>query len=200
MSLKVLVDMNLSARWVPFLNGRGWRATSWRSVGSPKSPDEEIVAWAPANDHIVLTLDFDFSAILALTHANGPSVVLIQGTDVLPDRIGPVVDAALRQHEALLKGGALLVLDSKRARVRILPFRSGWAQAIGVARARHPGEADWPVETTTIPRKNRAGLFRFPKAAVAIQSPSSLRARRLELDDWPWSRGHADGAGIKAAL
>jgi predicted nuclease of predicted toxin-antitoxin system len=41
--------------------------------------DADIMAWAKARDWCVITNDLDFSAILAATHADGPSIVQIRG-------------------------------------------------------------------------------------------------------------------------
>jgi predicted nuclease of predicted toxin-antitoxin system len=60
--------------------------------------------------------------MLALTHAAGPSVLQVRGPDVLPEDVGPAVIAALRQHNAALSGGALVVVDAKKCRVRVLPL------------------------------------------------------------------------------
>jgi hypothetical protein len=39
---------------------------------------------------------------------------------VLPEDVGPVVIAALRQHDAALATGALVVVNLKKSRVRVL--------------------------------------------------------------------------------
>jgi predicted nuclease of predicted toxin-antitoxin system len=122
MSLAILVDMNLSPDWVPVLTGQGWRTVHWSSVGDPRAADQVIMAWALANAHIVFTHDLDFGTALALAHLAGPSVLQIRGQDVLPSRIGSLVIAALRQHEADLAAGALVVVDERRCRVRVLPL------------------------------------------------------------------------------
>ncbi len=122
MSVKVLIDMNLSPDWVPFLHGQGWSAVHWSTVGDPRATDRTIMDWAVANRHIVFTHDLDFGTALALTHAVGPSVLQVRGQDVLPDHLGSLVIAALRQHDADLASGALVVVDESKCRVRILPF------------------------------------------------------------------------------
>lgn len=122
MSTKILVDMNLSPDWVSVLAGAGWSAVHWSTVGDPRASDQTIMKWAVANAHIVLTHDLDFGTALALTHDSGPSVLQVRGQDVLPDHMGRVVIAALRQHEADLASGALVVVDERRSRVRVLPM------------------------------------------------------------------------------
>ncbi len=80
------------------------------------------MAWARANGHVVFTHDLDFGTMLALSHATGPSVLQVRGQNVLPEDIGPVVIAALRQHDAALAAGALVVVDVRKSRVRVFPL------------------------------------------------------------------------------
>lgn len=80
------------------------------------------MAYANTHDCVVLTHDLDFSAILAATGGKKPSVVQIRSDDVSPDVIGVQVVAALRQMAAELKEGALLTVDPKRTRLRVLPL------------------------------------------------------------------------------
>ena len=122
MKLKILVDMNLSPDWVPVLERHGWAAVHWSAVGDPRAPDLAIMAWAVANGYVVFTHDLDFGTTLALTHQTGPSVLQVRGHDVLPDHIEGVVVAALSQHEPDLKSGALVVVDERTTRARILPI------------------------------------------------------------------------------
>jgi predicted nuclease of predicted toxin-antitoxin system len=80
------------------------------------------LAWARANDFVVFTHDLDFTTLLALSHATGPSVLQIRTQDVLPSAIGRLVIRVLQQHEAALTQGALVSVDDLRARIRILPL------------------------------------------------------------------------------
>jgi predicted nuclease of predicted toxin-antitoxin system len=121
-SLAILVDMNLSPDWVPFLQQHGYAAAHWSAVGDPRALDPEVMQWARDNGRVVLTHDLDFGTILALTHATGPSVVLIRSEDTFPAAIGAAVVGALRQCESDLMSGALVVVDVARLRVRILPI------------------------------------------------------------------------------
>lgn len=122
MSVKLVVDMNLSDEWVAELGQHGWSATHWSTIGDPRADDSAIMAWALANDYVVFTHDLDFGTMLALTHANGPSVLQVRGQNVLPEDMGPLVIAALRQHDAALATGALVVVDAKKSRARVLPL------------------------------------------------------------------------------
>ncbi len=120
--MKLLVDMNLSPRWIELLINAGVPAVHWSTVGANNAPDAQIMAYATANDYVVLTNDLDFSAILAATHGDKPSVVQIRADDLRPEAIGMQVVAALKQMDAALEEGALLTVDPNRTRLRLLPL------------------------------------------------------------------------------
>ncbi|MBU1666168.1 MAG: DUF5615 family PIN-like protein [Gammaproteobacteria bacterium] len=121
--MKLLVDMNLSPRWVGVLADAGIEAAHWITRGAKNAPDTEIMAYAGANGYVVLTHDLDFSAILAVTHGEKPSVVQIRADDVSPSVIGMQVIAALRQMATELDEGALITVDPNRTRLRLLPLQ-----------------------------------------------------------------------------
>ncbi len=82
------------------------------------------MAFARANNYVVLTHDLDFGAILAATHGEKPSVVQIRAEDVSPDVIGKQIITALHQMASYLEEGALLTVDPNRTRLRVLPLRA----------------------------------------------------------------------------
>lgn len=123
--MKLLVDMNLSPRWVDLFAGVGIEAVHWSMVGAKNAPDSEIMVYASANDYVVFTHDLDFSAILAASHGEKPSVVQIRAEDISPDAIGRQVVIALRQMSLELDEGALLTIDPNRTRLRVLPLHRG---------------------------------------------------------------------------
>lgn len=122
--MKLVVDMNLSPDWVTFLVQAGWKTIHWSNIGNPRAADSEIMAWAKQNSHVVFTHDLDFGTILALTQAEGPSVIQVRTQDVTPSAIGKLVVNALQQFGPALEKGALIVLDKAAVRARILPFKN----------------------------------------------------------------------------
>lgn len=121
--MRILVDMNLSPRWIGVLQQSGFEATHWSSVGPATASDAQIMSFAAAHDQIVLTHDLDFSAILAATQRNKPSVVQVRSDDLNPDRIGSQIIAVIRQVAQELSEGALVTFDGSRMRLRVLPLR-----------------------------------------------------------------------------
>ncbi|MFZ5618374.1 MAG: DUF5615 family PIN-like protein [Pseudomonadota bacterium] len=122
--MKILLDMNLSPRWAALLEGADYEAAHWSALGAADASDLEIMAFAKANDFVVITHDLDYSATLAATQNEKPSVVQIRSEDVSPEAAGIWVIAALRRASVELAEVALLTVEPGRARLRILPLRS----------------------------------------------------------------------------
>ena len=120
--MHVLVDMNLSPQWVDVFENHGHAATHWISIGEEDASDRTLMQWAKHHEHIVFTHDLDFSAILAASHAAGPSVVQMRMDDVLPSARSQLVLQVFRQFESELEEGAILSVDLDQARIRHLPL------------------------------------------------------------------------------
>ncbi len=122
MTLKLLIDMNLSPKWVRVLRNAGWQAVHWSTVGDKQASDKVILNWARDHGYAVFTHDLDFGAILAASRVTGPSVIQVRTRAVLPDHLEGTVIAALKNHSTDLSSGALLMIDANRNRIRILPM------------------------------------------------------------------------------
>jgi predicted nuclease of predicted toxin-antitoxin system len=120
--VKLLLDMNLSPDWVPYLGQAGFKAIHWSTLGKATAPDTEIFEKARSSRSIIFTHDLDFGSILALTNARAPSVVQVRTQDITPSSAGPLVLNSLRQFQPELEKGALVVIEEARSRVRILPL------------------------------------------------------------------------------
>ncbi len=120
--MKLLIDMNLSPRWVGVLAEAGIESAHWSNIGDPTAPDPDIMAFARTNGYVVLTHDLDFGAILAATHGDKPSVVQIRAANLAPEMIAAHVVAAVGQLSAEIDAGALLTVEPGRTRARLLPL------------------------------------------------------------------------------
>lgn len=120
--MKCLIDMNISPVWEDYLLKHGIDATHWIKVGSPKSIDQEILKYAKHNGFIIFTNDLDFGAILAATNALAPSVIQIRTQDLTTEAIGEQLLRCLNQFKVELEVGCILTLDTKKAKVRLLPL------------------------------------------------------------------------------
>ena len=121
--MKVLVDVNLSPKWVRTLQSAGIDAVHWSQLGPGDTPDPEIMAFARSHNYIILTRDLDFGTMLASNQHDRPSVVLIRTKKASPALVGEQIIEVLRTMSTELEDGALITIDLKRTRLRILPIR-----------------------------------------------------------------------------
>jgi predicted nuclease of predicted toxin-antitoxin system len=120
--MRLLLDMNITPALCEALGDAGWECIHWAAVGDPCASDAVILEYARTHRYAVLTHDLDFSAVLSATRAKAPSVVQIRVQDVLSDHFRDVLLRALRQFQAQLESGALLVVDESRSKARLLPI------------------------------------------------------------------------------
>jgi predicted nuclease of predicted toxin-antitoxin system len=122
--VRILVDMNLSPEWVPFLEQAGFTCTHWSAVGDPRASDAELMRWARVERYVVFTHDLDFGALLAATRGHGPSVLQVRVKDTMPSTVGADVVRVLNLRREVLERGALVTIDKAHSRVRVLPIGS----------------------------------------------------------------------------
>lgn len=78
---KFLIDENLSPKLAGSLRALGYAASAVRDVGLTGSTDKEIVAWAKAHDHIVITRDLGFGYTYAVKDIAFGLILLRSKTD-----------------------------------------------------------------------------------------------------------------------
>jgi predicted nuclease of predicted toxin-antitoxin system len=120
--MKLVVDMNLSPRWVPWLRTAGFEAVHWSVIGRADDPDRQIMDWARSNNCIVFTHDLDFGHILAASSALKPSVIQVRADDTSPEKIGMILRQALHRCATDLNAGALVTVEPRGMRLRLLPL------------------------------------------------------------------------------
>ena len=121
--MKIVLDMNIPQGWQEFLQAQGHEAIPWREIGDIRAEDTEIMEWARQNEFIVFTHDLDFGSLLHSTNASKPSVIQLSMEDIVPTAAGNLVIEALNNVSKELESGALVTIDPKRHRIRLLPLR-----------------------------------------------------------------------------
>ena len=120
--MKLILDMNIPQGWVEVLNAAGHEAVHWREIGDVRAEDTEIMAWARKHTFIVFTHDLDFGAMLYATNAVGPSVIQLRMENISPSFVGHIIVKTLNIVSKELKKGALVIIDPKKHRIRLLPL------------------------------------------------------------------------------
>ena len=121
--MKILLDLNLSPAWIPFLEKEGYETKHWSSIGPLTASDMEIMRWARTHNYVVFTHDLDFGTLLYATRAVAPSVIQLRSEDVRPQTMSQIVIKALKKSEKELEQGALIIIDARKSRIRLLPLK-----------------------------------------------------------------------------
>ena len=121
--MKFLLDVNLSPDWLAEFSKHGIEAIHWSQVGDIRAEDSVIMQYARDHEYIVFTHDLDFGAMLAATEASSPSVIQIRIQDVSPQSLAPRFFRVIDQFKSQLTQGALVVVDARKNRARILPLK-----------------------------------------------------------------------------
>lgn len=92
-------------------------------IGMSASADTDILEHARASGRIVVTLDADFHAILAVTGMSGPSVIRIR----LEGLKGPVIAAIIRDvlaaHARDIAAGCMITVKEHKTTSHLLRAR-----------------------------------------------------------------------------
>jgi len=120
--MKLLLDQDVSAGAAEILRAAGTDAVHAREVALSRTEDVDILAWCREKGRVLVSLDGDFHALLALSGATSPSVIRIR-IEGLRDRamaalITRVVD---KTADDLVRGSAVTV-KPKSIRVHRLPL------------------------------------------------------------------------------
>jgi predicted nuclease of predicted toxin-antitoxin system len=121
--MRVLIDMNLTPRWVGYLIEAGHDVIHWSVTGSASAKDREICDYCRLHGYVLLTNDLDFPQILAYTRDAAPSVILLRGEPLVPKSRGSALLDAIELCQQEISRGAIVTLDwSDKPRARVLPL------------------------------------------------------------------------------
>ena len=120
--MKLLLDQNLSANAAVILRSSGIDAVHAREVSLATAADDSILEWCRAEGRIIVTLDADFHALLALASARTPSVVRIRIEGLRDEALAALILRVVAVSDADLQRGSAVTVTVTSIRVRTLPL------------------------------------------------------------------------------
>jgi predicted nuclease of predicted toxin-antitoxin system len=120
--LTLLLDQGLPRSTVRFLRDSGIAAQHAGDIGLSAAADRTILDHAREHDLIVVTLDADFHARLALSGAASPSVIRIRLEGLQAQELASLLVAVLERSGDDLESGAMVAVTESGVRIRRLPL------------------------------------------------------------------------------
>src|SRR3990167_3019481 len=112
--MKFLLDMPISPKVAEWLKKSGHDAVHARDIGLSKAPDALILKWSSDDKRILLTMDLDFPAILSMTQARQPGVVLFRmrhpSTNAMQDRL----ERLFQTHKEAVITSSITIIEDGR--------------------------------------------------------------------------------------
>ena len=120
--MKLLLDQGLPRSAAALLCEAGIDTIHVSDIGYATATDADILEKGRQENRIIVTLDADFHALLALTEAPSPSVIRIRIEGLRAPAFANLMQQVVASWPELLKQGAVLSVQQDRVRVRLLPL------------------------------------------------------------------------------
>lgn len=120
--MKLLLDQGLPRTAVSLLGEVGIEAVHVGEIGYASADDAEILEFGRENGFVVVTLDADFHALLALSRASAPSVIRIRIEGLRGAALTSLLRAILQLWAEELESGAVVTAQEEKLRIRRLPL------------------------------------------------------------------------------
>jgi len=120
--MKLLFDQGLPRSSAEILRNKGWDIQHTGEIGMSRATDRQILEYARDEHRIVITLDSDFHAILAVENLDSPSVVRIRKEGLRGPELAELVESIWARIGQQLENGAMATITEKAMRIRKIPL------------------------------------------------------------------------------
>lgn len=120
--LKFLLDQGIPADAARLLRELAFECEHVAELGMHAAEDQEILALAADRDDIIVTLDADFHALIAVRRMSRPSVVRIRREGCRAEEVVRILREVIDRHRALLGTGCLVSVKEMKTTVHRLPI------------------------------------------------------------------------------
>ena len=120
--IRILLDQGLPRGTAKILCREQWDVVHTGDIGLAQASDREIIDFAQREDRIIITLDADFHAILAVENASSPSVIRIRQEGLKAVQLSDLIKSIWPTVQSQLEAGALVTVTEKSIRVKSIPL------------------------------------------------------------------------------
>ncbi len=120
--MRWLLDQGVPRSAAAILNDANQDAIHVGDVGMTGSPDSAILRHALSEDRIIVTLDADFHALLALSGFSLPTVIRIREEGLKGPQLAALILRIAGQFETELQSGCVMTFLGGKIRYRALPL------------------------------------------------------------------------------
>jgi len=118
----ILLDQGLPRTAAKILKEKGWDVLHTGDIGLSRASDNEILEYARAEKRVIVTLDADFHAILAVANESEPSVVRIRQEGLKGPALADLIENIWPSIIEQLKSGAIVSVTEKFIRIKTIPL------------------------------------------------------------------------------
>ena len=119
--IRLLLDQGLPRSAAVLLRDEGWDVQHVGERGMSDAPDDEILVTAAREQRIIVTLDADFQALLAVSGVSRPSVIRLRIEGMKGAALAAVLMSAWPKIGGSLERGAMVTMSSRGIRIKHLP-------------------------------------------------------------------------------
>lgn len=120
--MKLLLDQGLPRSCVGTLRAGGFDAAHVGDLGLAKADDTDILEQARKGNMVVVTLDADFHALMAVSGSSMPSVIRIRIEGLRAAGLAELLSRVVRACRRDIEAGALITVAERRLGLRRLPI------------------------------------------------------------------------------
>jgi predicted nuclease of predicted toxin-antitoxin system len=120
--MKLLLDQGLPHSAATMLSEKGIDTIHVMEIGYAQAEDQDILLKAGEEGRVIVTIDSDFHALVALTGETFPSVIRLRMQGLTAQGLTDLLASVLDQCREYLEQGALVTVQSDKVRIRKLPI------------------------------------------------------------------------------
>ncbi len=122
--ISILLDQGLPRSTASLLRDEGWDVLHTGDIGLSRSTDGQILEYARREERVIITLDSDFHAILAVSNASTPSVIRIRLEGLRGPDLALLIKRIWPKIEPQVQKGAMVTVTESGIRIRNIPLFS----------------------------------------------------------------------------